>query len=113
MATTPAEDELRRSIDLKILSPSAEASGGLRFPNTPLSTTIAQLKSKIRDELPTHPPLERLRLIYLGRASRDSESLVEVLGRNVVDQNTFELQASANGFFHSFNRILLTLCTSS
>ena len=83
MATPQPEDALQRRIDLKILSPSAEAHGGLRFPETPLSTTIAELKSKIRDELPTHPPLERLRLIYLGRASRDTETLVEVLGRNV------------------------------
>src|SRR6201996_4645732 len=73
-----------RKINLRILSPSPELSAGLDLPDTLLSSTVAQLKSRIQDAIPSHPPVERLRLICHGRVSRDAETIEEVLARAPV-----------------------------
>ncbi|KAF2396031.1 hypothetical protein EJ06DRAFT_525037 [Trichodelitschia bisporula] len=80
--------EDRDKVDLKILSPSSEISpGGLMIFNAPVTTTIGALKDRIRLEVPTHPAVERQRLIYLGRALvRDADTLLDVLGRPAIQQ---------------------------
>ncbi|KAF2143370.1 uncharacterized protein K452DRAFT_317527 [Aplosporella prunicola CBS 121167] len=73
-----------QTVDLRILSPSIEAEGGVSFRALPSSTTVGQLKVKIQDALPTHPVPERMRIIYQGRMLRDSIPLAEVFGRDTA-----------------------------
>ncbi|KAK7569678.1 hypothetical protein IWX49DRAFT_551292 [Phyllosticta citricarpa] len=65
-------------IDVRVLSPIPEAEGGINFPSLPPSTTIRELKLKIRDALPSHPAPERMRIIYFGRVVQDSMTLGNV-----------------------------------
>jgi hypothetical protein len=75
----------RTLIELKILGPAHELRNGIVFSDLPVSITIADLKLKIQQELPSHPPPERQRLIYLGRVLQpDSETLVHFLSENIV-----------------------------
>ena len=79
----------RTCIELKILGPSHELRNGIVFSDLPISITIADLKLKIQQELPSHPSPERQRLIYLGRVLQpDSETLVHFLGQNIVRHAT-------------------------
>ncbi|KAF2431477.1 hypothetical protein EJ08DRAFT_678246 [Tothia fuscella] len=83
-----ATDEARQAIELKILSPSAEVgAGGLHFDHIPVSTTVGELKEKIRDVISTRPPNERQRLIYRGRAlARETDTLLSVFGAAVIQE---------------------------
>ncbi|KAK8157802.1 hypothetical protein BKA80DRAFT_345064 [Phyllosticta citrichinensis] len=65
-------------IDVRVLSPIPEAEGGINFPSLPPSTTVRELKLKIRDALPSHPAPERMRIIYFGRVVQDSMGLGNV-----------------------------------
>ncbi|KAK3175786.1 hypothetical protein K4F52_009997 [Lecanicillium sp. MT-2017a] len=68
-------------VNVQIVSPSVGVNRPLLFPGTPASTTIKQLKEKIREALPLRPADEHQRLIHRGRAlMRDSDSLLDVLG---------------------------------
>jgi hypothetical protein len=83
MAST---DDSRQAIELKILSPSPEVGhGGLHFDELPVSTTVGELKDRIRDLVSSRPAHDRQRLIYLGRALlRDSDTLLDVFGHSAV-----------------------------
>ena len=75
------------SIDLKILSPSPEVRNGLNFTSLLASTTVGQLKEKIRAELPSRPPNDRRRLIYRGRVMADeSQTMSYIFGEDTVRQ---------------------------
>lgn len=75
----------RTHIELKILGPSHELRNGICFSDLPVTTTIAELKLRIQQELPSHPSPERQRLIYLGRVLQpDSETLIHFLSQNIV-----------------------------
>lgn len=83
------EEPTTVALKLKILSPSAELAdlrnSGLQFEDLPISTTIGQLKERIRDAVPTRPSNERQRLIYLGRVlARETDTLRDVFGATVV-----------------------------
>lgn len=56
------------TILLHVLSPSIEVPHKLTFPDVPTSTTVAELKTKICDAVPTRPSPDRQRLIYSGKA---------------------------------------------
>ncbi|KAI9690443.1 MAG: hypothetical protein M1822_009406 [Bathelium mastoideum] len=74
-------------IDLKILSPSAEVRNGLVFTSLPVSTTVGQLKERIRAELPSRPANDRQRLIYRGRVMADeSQTMGFIFGEDAVKQ---------------------------
>ena len=74
-----------QTILLHVLSPSSEVPNKLTFPLVPASTTIGELKIKIRDEVTTSPAPERQRLIYRGKAlTQDSITLKEVFGQEAV-----------------------------
>jgi hypothetical protein len=81
-----SSEEARQAIELKILSPSPEiGNAGLHFDDLPVSTTVGELKDRIRDMVSTRPTHDRQRLIYLGRALvRDSDTLLDVFGTNAV-----------------------------
>ncbi|KAH7044514.1 hypothetical protein B0J12DRAFT_670588 [Macrophomina phaseolina] len=69
-----------QTVDVRVLSPSPEADGGITFSALSTSTTIGELKLKIKDELPSHPAPERMRIIYLGRVVMNETTLGAVLG---------------------------------
>lgn len=80
-----ASDQL--SVNLNVISPSTAVGTGspLSFPNLLASTTIGQLKEKIRNLLPTKPTDAQQRLIYKGRVlQQDDETLCQIMGENTV-----------------------------
>ena len=80
-------DDTSRLIHLKILSPSPEVRDGLAFTSLSASTTVGQLKEKIRATLPSRPSNERQRLIYRGRVmADDTQSMQYIFGEDAVKQ---------------------------
>lgn len=85
-AAAPPED---LSINVAIVSPSLSANTPLNFPGLPASTTIAQLKQRIRDALDSKPANDRQRLIHQGKLlSRENETLLDVLGEQRVSSGS-------------------------
>ncbi|KAK2017837.1 hypothetical protein LZ32DRAFT_654467 [Colletotrichum eremochloae] len=90
-----ASDHL--SVNLQVLSPStaANSSRPLVFPGLAATTTVKQLKEKIRQALPLKPSDSQQRLIYRGRVLQpDGETLLSVIGEGVIrttDQQTIHL----------------------
>lgn len=81
----PKEEAAALVVDLHVISPSAGANQPLNFPGTPASTTVQQLKEKIRQSLPLHPLHEQQRLIHRGRMlARDTDTLRDVFGVETV-----------------------------
>lgn len=81
-AAPPAEE---LSVNIAIVSPSLSANTPLNFPGLPASTTIGQLKQKIRDALDTKPTNDRQRLIHQGKLlPRENDTLLDVLGEQRV-----------------------------
>lgn len=69
------------SFELHIISTGSETP--LNFPHLPATTTVNELKTKIRDALPSKP--ESQRLIYRGRLiSRDTDTMLDVFGQETV-----------------------------
>lgn len=78
-----AEEE--QTINLKVLSPSAEVEGGVNFVDIPASTTVKELRSRIQNAVPSKPAPERMRLIYRGRVvANDADTLSAVFGADNV-----------------------------
>ncbi|GKT95042.1 ubiquitin family protein [Colletotrichum tofieldiae] len=94
-APEAASDHL--SVNLQVLSPSAAANSSrpLVFPGLAASTTVKQLKEKIRQALPLKPSDSQQRLIYRGRVLQpDGDTLLSVIGEEVIrttDQQTIHL----------------------
>lgn len=75
------------SVNLQVLSPSTAATSSrpLVFPGLAATTTVRQLKEKIRQALPLKPTDAQQRLIYRGRPlAQDGDTLLTVLGEEVV-----------------------------
>ncbi|KAH6681791.1 hypothetical protein B0J14DRAFT_623598 [Halenospora varia] len=73
------------SFTLVIVSPSVGVSSPLNFPHLPATTTIKQLKAKIRDALPSKPVDESQRLIHRGRMlGRDNETMLDIFGQETL-----------------------------
>lgn len=74
------------SFTLQIISPSIGVPRGqLSFPELPTSTTVSQLKAKIREVLDARPSDHTQRLIHRGRLlARDNETMVEVFGAETL-----------------------------
>lgn len=82
MLATPAE---QLTANLQIVSPSTAVNRPLLFPGIAATTTIKQLKEKIRESLPLRPADDHQRLIHRGRAlMRETDSLLEVFGEPTV-----------------------------
>lgn len=74
-------EETPTTINLKVLSPSAEVEGGVTFPDIPTTTSIKELRSRIQDAVPSRPGPERMRLIYRGRVvANENDTLGTVFG---------------------------------
>lgn len=79
-----AADASANVVNLQILSPSVGVNT-LSFPALAASTTVAQLKQKIRETLPLQPAADQQRLIHRGRLlARDTESLRDIFGEEAV-----------------------------
>lgn len=81
------------SFTLQVVSPSVGVSGPLSFQHLPATTTIKELKAKIRDALPSKPADESQRLIHRGRMlARDSDTMQEVFGREAVRNSPLQFE---------------------
>jgi len=70
---------------LQIVSPSVGVASPLSFAHLPATTTVKQLKAKIRDALPSKPADESQRLIHRGRMlGRENETMLDVFGQEAV-----------------------------
>ncbi|TVY21822.1 hypothetical protein LARI1_G000232 [Lachnellula arida] len=73
------------SFTLIIVSPSVGVSSPLTFTSLPATTTVSQLKAKIRDSTTSKPANDRQRLIYRGRLlGREAETMLEVFGQETL-----------------------------
>lgn len=73
------------SFTLQVVSPSVGVSAPLSFSRLAATTTVKQLKEKIREALPSTPSDENQRLIHRGRLlARDTETMAEVFGQETV-----------------------------
>ncbi|TVY81396.1 hypothetical protein LSUE1_G005233 [Lachnellula suecica] len=73
------------SFTLIVVSPSVGVASPLNFHLLPASTTVRQLKAKIRDVLPSKPVDDSQRLIHRGRMlGRDTETMLEVFGQDTI-----------------------------
>lgn len=74
------------TVNIQIVSPSVGVTRPLLFSALPISTTVKELKERIRQTLPLRPADENQRLIYHGRAIiRETETLEDVLGPAAVN----------------------------
>ena len=72
---------------LSIISPSVSVPSPLTFPQLLATTTVKDLKSKIRDVLPSKPADEHQRLIHRGRLlGREMETMEDVFGKDTVSK---------------------------
>jgi hypothetical protein len=87
-STAPAADgEIKSSLEftLVVISPSNGVDGPLHFPNTAGTTTVKDVKAKIRDKVPSKPSDDGQRLIHHGRLlSRETETMLDVFGQEAV-----------------------------
>ena len=73
------------SLNLQIVSPSASVTRPLIFPSIAVSTTVRQLKEKIREAVATRPADDQQRLIHRGRLlAREDDTLENILGTEAV-----------------------------
>ncbi|KAF2963516.1 hypothetical protein GQX73_g10070 [Xylaria multiplex] len=69
---------------LQILSPSLNVPQPL-FLDLPITTTVRQLKERIRGHVRSKPPDDAQRLIHRGRLlARDSETMLELFGEELL-----------------------------
>ncbi|KAM0199530.1 hypothetical protein ACHAPI_003293 [Fusarium lateritium] len=84
-----------QTITVQVLSPSVGVNRPLLFPSLATSTTVKQLKDKIRQSLPLRPADDHQRLIHRGRAIvRESDTLVDIFGPDAIrtaEQQTIHL----------------------
>ncbi|KAI1818111.1 hypothetical protein GGS20DRAFT_529787 [Poronia punctata] len=70
---------------LQLLSPSVGVPQPLLFSELPVSTTVGQLKERIRETIDRKPPNDAQRLIHRGRLLvRDNETMLELFGEEAL-----------------------------
>ncbi|KAA6412087.1 MAG: hypothetical protein FRX48_04237 [Lasallia pustulata] len=85
-STALADGSGAQTIVLHVLSPSTEVPKKLTFSSVPTSTTVGELKLKIRDAVATKPAPERQRLIYRGKALTNNVIMLrDVFGQDTID----------------------------
>ena len=84
-SSAPAPDS--QHLTLHILSPSTDIPNRTTLTDCTASTTVAELKAKICDNIPTRPAPERQRLIYRGRPLfQDNATLRDVFTQEAVSE---------------------------
>lgn len=71
-------------VNLRIRSPSTEVGGDLNFELLPATTTVGELKERIRNLLESSPRDEQQRLIHMGKYLRGEQTLMEIFGEEAV-----------------------------
>ncbi|KAI9791391.1 MAG: hypothetical protein M1816_003958 [Peltula sp. TS41687] len=95
------------TISIRLHSPSSEVPNPFTLTFIPVATTVRELKSRIRDALPSKPELDRQRLIHRGRMlGNENETMVHVFGQAALDD-------SATQSLHLVLRPVATASTSS
>ena len=96
-ADKPPSGTMEDTFTLQVLSQSVGVNGPLTLPDLPVTTTVAELKSKIRDKLlPASADEARQRLIYRGRLLiRSDETMRELFGNETVSDATHALNSFA------------------
>ncbi|KAL1884186.1 hypothetical protein VTK73DRAFT_5322 [Phialemonium thermophilum] len=85
VSPAPSQDGPPLAVNLVVVSPSVGVNGPLNFPGISVSTTVRELKEKIRSAVPTKPSDEQQRLIHRGRLlARDGDTLHDILGVDAV-----------------------------
>ncbi|TVY47900.1 hypothetical protein LOCC1_G001577 [Lachnellula occidentalis] len=83
--TTDREQPQPLSFTLIVVSPSVGVSSPLTFASLPATTTVGQLKARIRDSTTSKPADDRQRLIYRGRLlGREAETMQDVFGQETL-----------------------------
>lgn len=84
----PTKDEEQPKLPtftLSIVSPSVEVASPLTFPQLLVTTTVQELKAKIREVVQSKPADSAQRLIHRGRMlERESQTMLEVFGQESV-----------------------------
>ena len=78
---------------LRIVSPNF-CIPEFKFPHLPVSTTVSQLRYKIKFALWGMPGLETERFIYRGALVRENATMEEIFGPDVVGLTVLSLAAS-------------------
>ena len=82
--SSPASSD-QLTLNLQVVSPSVGVNRPLRFPEIAASTTIKQLKERIRQILPLRPADDHQRLIHRGRALvRETDTMLDIFGEDAV-----------------------------
>lgn len=86
MATEPTKSAAPgAAFNLQVLSPSVGVPQPLLLRGIPASTTVRQLKERLRNGLESKPSDQSQRLIHRGRLlSRDDESMLDIFGEDAV-----------------------------
>ncbi|KPM43556.1 hypothetical protein AK830_g2993 [Neonectria ditissima] len=93
--SSPGSSTDQLTVNLQVVSPSVGVNRPLMFPGLAATTTVKQLKDKIRETLPLRPADENQRLIHRGRAiTRETDTLLNIFGADALripDQQTMHL----------------------
>lgn len=89
--SSAGEDGAKPGLELKILSQLPGPDGTLLLNAVDAQSTVSELKVKIRDDLSSHPPTDRLRLIYWGRLLRDADVLHDFLPKDEYGTHNLHL----------------------
>jgi len=80
---------------LQIISPSND--NRLVFAHLAATTSVKELKAKIRDALPSKPTDESQRLIHRGRMlAIETASMLDIFGREAVSRSIGGFQPNSN-----------------
>lgn len=83
--SSPGSSADQLTVNLQVVSPSVGVNRPLMFPGLAATTTVKQLKDKIRETLPLRPADENQRLIHRGRAIvRETDTLLDIFGADAV-----------------------------
>ncbi|KAH7418363.1 hypothetical protein BKA64DRAFT_654243 [Cadophora sp. MPI-SDFR-AT-0126] len=89
--TTGEEAPRPLSFTLHVVSPSVGVASPLNFASLPATTTVKELKGRIRDVLPSKPQDENQRLIHRGRMlGRENETMLEIFGQETLSNTDFQ-----------------------
>lgn len=80
-SSAPSQGESPPTVNISIISPSLAVNAPLNFSGLAASTTVGQLKEKVREALDAKPANDQQRLIHQGKLlNRESETLLDVFG---------------------------------
>ncbi|KAF1811806.1 hypothetical protein P152DRAFT_514936 [Eremomyces bilateralis CBS 781.70] len=89
MADDHENEDRGNDLELRILSPSSELPGPLTL-KVPISTTVAELKLRVKNAVASKPEPSRQRLIHKGRVmANESEDLASIFGAEHIKNSEY------------------------